>query len=130
MGYKVIKNNQPEKNSFFKEHKETLIIMAVGFLVLIGLAMMLLADKALGKVSQDKELESAIEEVQTVNPYEEGQAEYYAFEGHEAEVTGVMEMDNLDDGTKVWYVCYVDGWTAWVYLSTEGETKIKVDNIP
>lgn len=128
MGYKLIKNDEkPTKKSFCKEHKETLIIMIVGVLVAVGV---LASIPIIGMLSRRVNT-NVPEEVESTNPYEKGSGEYYAYMGHEAEVTAIMDMDPLEDGTKSWYVAYLDGWTAWVYLSPDSEEPyIKIETIP
>lgn len=131
MGHKLIRNNAPKKESFFKEHKETIIIMFLGFAAIIFLVIVLLVDKALDKRDRDRAMqESLLAEVTVTNPYEEGQGEYYAFIGHEKEVTAVLELDDFQDGTKVWWVAYADGWTAFVYLTPDGESHVEIESIP
>lgn len=64
------------------------------------------------------------------NPYEEGTVLHAAYELHNKDVTGTMEMSDLEDGTKVYYVLYEDNWTAYIYMHLDGTNSGKVENIP
>lgn len=64
------------------------------------------------------------------NPYEKGTVLHAAYELHNKDVTGTMEMSDLEDGTKVYYVLYEDNWTAYIYMHPDGTNSGKVENIP